>query len=224
MVQPPGFETTDKTLVCKLGKPLYGLKQTPCTLFDKLTTTLFKFNFRQSKCNSSLFMRVTSTDVTYMLVYVDDIIVIGSSPHFIYDLKKMMHKKFALKELGTLRYFIGIEATTTPTGDLVLSQHKYISDLLKKAGMSNTKPTTTPMIVSPNLTPNSISNFHNPHLYRSIVGSLHYATITHPKIKFAMNKVSQFMMTPTEDHWKAVKRILQYLKGTLTCGLKFTRG
>lgn len=102
-------------------------------------------------------------------------------------------------------------------------QQKYIFDLLKKAGMSNTKPTTTPMIASSKLYSTDSPPFHNPQLYRSVVRSLHYATITHLEISFTVNKVSQFMVSPTDEHWKAVNRILRYLKGTLTYGLSFTR-
>lgn len=222
MVQPLGFESNDKSLVCKLERALYGLKQVPRAWFEKLAATLYKFGFAQSKCDSSLFMRVTRTNITHMLVYVDDIIITGSSS-FISRLKVLLHREFTLKDLGSLNYFLGIEAIHSPTGDLTLTQQKYVSDLLKKAGMSNCKPTSTPMVTSPQLIANNSSQSHNPQLYRSIVGSLHYATITHPKISFAVNKVSQFMVHHTDTHWNAVKRILWYLKGTLDYGLKFTR-
>lgn len=146
MVQPPGFEATDRTLVCKLEKALYGLKQALRAWFEKLASTLYKLGFHGSKCDSSLFMRVTPSNVTYMLIYVDDIIIIGSSPSLVSNLKVLLHKEFALKDLGELNYFLGIEATKTPDGGLLLSQRKYVTDLLKKAGMLNTKPINTPMV------------------------------------------------------------------------------
>lgn len=119
------------------------------------------------------------------------------------------------KDLGDLSYFLGIKVTKSSNGALLLSQQKYISDILKKAGMSNAKPISTPMVVTSKLV-HGDPVFHNPQLYRSVVGSLHYATITHPKISFAVNKASQ-------DHWKSVKHILRYLKGAMTCGLCFTK-
>lgn len=76
-----------------------------------------------------------TTDATYMLIYNDVIIINGSSSSFISRLKGLLHRQFALKDLGSLNYFLGIEATKSPKGDLILSQQKYVSDLLQKVGM-----------------------------------------------------------------------------------------
>lgn len=133
MEQPVGFEHRDKSLVCKLHKALYGLKQAPRIWFEKLASTLHKFGFESSKCDSSLFIRVTPQHSTYILIYVDDILITRSSMEIIASLVKNVNKAFALKDLGDLNYFLGIEVKKLEDGSLHLSQTKYIKDLLSKA-------------------------------------------------------------------------------------------
>lgn len=87
--------------------------------------------------------------------------------------------------------------------------------------MHEAKPSPTPMTPNASLSIDDSTPFDNSHLYRSIVGALQYATITRPDLSFAVNKVSQFMHAPTENHWSAVKRILRYIRGTLHHGTTF---
>jgi histone deacetylase 1/2 len=220
MVQPQGFEAIDSSLVCKLNKALYGLKQAPRQWFDKLTNTLIQFGFRASKCDPSLFIYTKVKQIMYMLVYVDDIIITGSSTTLVQNLVNKLDSVFSLKQLGDLDYFLGIEVQQLSDNSLLLSQGKYIRDLLTKTNMLECKPIATPMMSSCKLSKVGSDNVTDATLYRSVVGSLQYATITRPEISFAVNKVCQFMSAPLESHWTAVKRILRYLKGTITCGLK----
>lgn len=154
-----------------------------------------------------------------MLVYVDDIIVTGNSPTHIQQLIQKLNSQFALKQLGDLEYFLGIEVSHQPDGSLFMSQAKYIRDLLTKAKLSEAKSVPTPMISSLKLSKHGTDYLADPTFYRSIVGALQYATITRPEISFAVNKVCQFLAQPLESHWTAVKRILRYLKGSLSHGL-----
>jgi histone deacetylase 1/2 len=109
MVQPPGFEASDSNLVCKLNKALYGLKQAPRQWFDRLTSTLLQFGFKASKCDPSLFTYTKNRQVVYLLVYVDDIIITGSSLSLVQTLVQKLDSVFSLKQLGDLEYFLGIE-------------------------------------------------------------------------------------------------------------------
>ncbi|XP_028798944.1 uncharacterized protein LOC114754339 [Neltuma alba] len=127
--------------------------------------------------------------------------------------------EFSLKDLGPLSYFLGIEVKRYKDGSLHLVQTKYLKDILSRAGMVNTKGVVTPMTVGLKLFKHGSDVMINPQLYRSIVGALQYATITRPEISFAVNKVCQFMQNPLMSHWKAVKRILRYIAGTLTHGI-----
>jgi histone deacetylase 1/2 len=219
MVQPPGFEATDKTLVCKLNKALYGLKQAPRAWFERLRSALIKLGFQPSKCDPSLFILHTSQHTIFLLVYVDDIIITGSSANLIQQLIHKLNSEFSLKDLGKLDYFLGIEVHHSSFGSLLLTQTKYIRDLLTKANMANANSMASPMASSTKLTKFGSNYVSDPNFFRSIVGGLQYVTITRPEISYSVNKVCQFLSSPLEEHWKAVKRILRYLQGTLHHGL-----
>jgi histone deacetylase 1/2 len=158
--------------------------------------------------------------VVYLLVYVDDIIITGSSLSLVQALVQKLDSVFSLKQLGDLEYFLGIEVKQLSDKSLLLTQSKYIRDLLTKTNMIDCKPINTPMMSSCKLTKLGSDNVQDATLYRSVVGSLQYATITRPEISYAVNKVCQFMSAPKETHWVAVKRILRYLKGTIDLGLQ----
>jgi histone deacetylase 1/2 len=155
---------------------------------------------------------------------VDDIIVASSSSEGTKCLLKALQSEFALKDLGELHYFLGIEVSKLGDG-ILLSQAKYSNDVLRRTGMQNCKPANTPMSSTEKLsafegTPLSIGDSTR---FRSIVGALQYLTLTRPDISFAVNKVCQFLHAPTTVHWTAVKRILRYVKYTVSLGLKITK-
>ena len=154
-----------------------------------------------------------------MLLYVDDIIVTGNNPYLLNSFTRKLHSEFATKDLGSLNYFLGLEASSTPDG-LFISQLKYARDILTRAQLLDSKPIYIPMVVSQHLIVDG-SPFSDPTLYRSLVGALQYLTITRPDIAHAVNSVSQFLHAPIVDHFLAIKRILRYVKGTLHFGLTF---
>ncbi|XP_025981670.1 uncharacterized mitochondrial protein AtMg00810-like [Glycine max] len=219
MVQPPGFEVEDKSLVCKLNKALYRLKQAPRQWFDRLKITLIQFGFQASKCDPSLFIYKRQAHTIFLLVYVDDIIFTDSSSSLIQQITTQLHFAFSLKQLGQLDYFLGIEIKYLLDRSLLMTQSKYIRDLLHRTHMAEAHSISSPMTSSCKLSKTGGDLFQDPTLYRSVVGALQYATLTRPKIAFAVNKVCQFMENPLDTHWGAVKRILRYLKGTLSHGL-----
>ena len=151
MQQPPGFEDPTKPqFVYKLDKALYGLKQAPRAWFARLSKKLTDLGFSGSKANTLLFF-LNRGDVTiFVLVYVDDIIIASSSERATAALLQDLKGEFALKDLGELHYFLGIEVSKVENG-IVLTQDKYANDLLKRVGMSDCKHSNTPMTVSDNL-------------------------------------------------------------------------
>jgi histone deacetylase 1/2 len=175
--------------------------------------------FTASKCDPSLMVLHQQGACIYVLIYVDDILITGSAPHLIQDLIHKLNIKFALKQLGEVDYFLGIEVKHAASGGLLLNQSKYIKDLLCKTNMDNCKPIGSPMVSSCRLSKFGTDTLTDATLYRSTVGALQYATLTRPDISFSVNKVCQFMAHPLESHWRAVKRILRYLKGTINHGL-----
>lgn len=157
----------------------------------------------------------------YVLVYVDDIIVASSTEKATTALLADLQGEFALKDLGDLHYFLGIEVSKVNNG-IVLSQDKYATDLLKRVGMSDCKPVSTPLSTSEKLSlhEGTLLGSNDGTQYRSIVGALQYLTLTRPDIAFPVNKVCQFLHAPTTVHWMAVKRILRYIKHCTRLGLK----
>jgi len=126
---------------------------------------------------------------------------------------------FALKDLGPLHFFLGVQVTRLRNGGLHLSQQKYINELLHRTKMDVAKPLPTPMQTNLHLQKYASSAMHDPSLFRSVVGALQYVLITRPELSYVVNKVCQYMHSPQDHHWKAVKRILCYLAGTRTHGL-----
>ena len=225
MYQPPGYiDTTHPSYVCKLDKALYGLKQAPRTWYACLCSKLVKLGFTPSKADTSLFYYQKGSYTIFVLVYVDDIIVASSSQTAISALLQDLQHDFALKDLGDLHYFFGIKVKKTQNG-LLMSQQKYASDIIARAGIKNCKAVDTPLSTSDKLsvTDGNLLGAEDATKYRSLVGALQYLTLTRPDICFDVNKVCQFLHAPTTVHWSAVKRILRYIQGSKSIGLTIRR-
>ncbi|XP_068661887.1 uncharacterized mitochondrial protein AtMg00810-like [Aristolochia californica] len=220
MEQPPGYiDPRFPDHVCKLQKALYGLKQAPRAWFQRFSSFLIHLGFHCSHADPSLFVFHRHSNILYLLLYVNNIIIMGNNPSLLDSFATKLHSEFATKNLRSLSYFLGLEATPTADG-LFLSQLKYARDILARAQLLDSKPVHTPMVVSHHLS--SVGQlFSDPTLYRSLVGALQYLTIMRPDIAHVVNSVSQFLHSPTTDHFLAVKRILRYVKGTLHYGLSF---
>ncbi|KAL0543945.1 hypothetical protein IC582_019055 [Cucumis melo] len=174
------------------------------------------------KTDPSLFIRSVGSSLTYLLLYVDDIIVTEPDYLYISVLKNQLALEFKISDLDPLKYFLGLEIQSSIDG-IFVNQAKYLNDLLHTSGMTSVKSCITPMSTSFDLY-TIAPPFNDPSLYRRLVGSLQYLTFTRPDIAFSVNRVSQFMHKPTIIHFSAVKRILRYLRGTLTFGIKFRKG
>lgn len=223
MKAPPGLFTSPTSNVCKLRRSLYGLKQAPRAWFDKFRTTLLQFSFNQSKYDTSMFLRKSDMGIVVLLVYVDDIVITGSDSALLEELKTHLSKSFHMKDLGSLTYFLGLEVHRSPSG-ISLNQHKYASDLVAIAGLQDATSVDTPMELNVKLRKEEGDLLADPSLYRTLVGSLVYLTITRPDIAFAVQQVSQFLQTPRHLHLAAVRRIIRYVQGTSARGLFFPVG
>ncbi|CAA7040557.1 unnamed protein product [Microthlaspi erraticum] len=179
---------------------------------------LIQTGFTNSLSDTSLFIYCRDSVLLCVLVYVDNIIVLGNRPELVISVEKSLGTRFFIKDLCDIQYFLGIEVTRTSHG-LHLMQRKYIVDLLTKTHMLDAKPITTPMATSPKLTLHSGKPLDSAKEYRMVVGSLQYLAFTRPDITFSVNKLSLYMHSPMEDHWQAAKRVFWYLAGMLTHGI-----
>ncbi|KAL6326828.1 hypothetical protein AAG906_011005 [Vitis piasezkii] len=215
MEQPPGFVAQGESgLVCRLRRSLYGLKQSPRAWFSRFSSVVQEFGMLRSTADHSVFYHHNSLgQCIYLVVYVDDIVITGSDQDGIQKLKQHLFTHFQTKDLGKLKYFLGIEIAQSSFG-VVLSQRKYALDILEETGMLDCKPVDTPMDPNVKLVPGQGEPLGDPGRYRRLVGKLNYLTITRPDISFLVSVVSQFLQSPCDSHWDAVIRILRYIKST----------
>lgn len=171
------FVYVTSSLVCKLTKSLYGFKQAPGQWFSKLSYTLLNNGFVQFKADYSLFTKTQDTVITFILVYVDDLLLAGRSQCHIDALKAMSYSNFHMKDLGDLRYFLGLEIDRSAAGFFV-SQKKYTLDLLKDFPMQNAAPVKLPLDTHIKLTPDKGEPLVDPQPYQKLIGKLIYLTIT----------------------------------------------
>lgn len=224
MTQPAGFvDPTRPNHVCKLDKAIYGLKQAPRAWFDKFSTFLLEYGFSCSKADPSLFMYHHDGMTMVLLLYVDDIILTGSDKDLFSHLIEALSTKFAMKDLGNLHYFLGIQVEATESG-MFLHQNKYAEDILYQAGMAECNPMHTPLPLQLfSDAPSATELFPEPTYFRSLAGKLQYLTLTRPDLQFAVNFVCQRMHAPTVSDFNLLKRILRYLRGTTAYGVNINK-
>lgn len=222
MSVPQGVQCSKPNQVCKLLKSLYGLKQASRKWYEKLTGFLITQGYKQSNSDHSLFTLHTNTDFTALLVYVDDVILAGTSMNEIDRIKFMLDSQFKIKDLGKLKYFLGIEVAHSKTG-ISICQRKYCLDLLKDTGLLGSKPLPTPLDPSIKLHQDTSKPFTDILSYRRLVGKLIYLTTTRPDIAFVTQQLSQFLTAPTTTHYESACRVVRYLKGSPGHGLMFRR-
>ncbi|XP_075473941.1 uncharacterized protein LOC142504998 [Primulina tabacum] len=222
MALHPGYHRQKEDLpvdaVCKLHKSLYGLKQASRQWFSKFLSTLLTIGFRQSHADSSLFTRSRGDIFLALLVYVDDIVIATNNEKEALDLKIFLDSHFKLKDLGSLKYFLGIEVARSSRGISICQRH-YALQLLTEAGLLGCKPRTTPLDANLKLNNEDGDLLDDPSVYRKLMGKLLYLTITRPDLAYSVNKLSQFVSKPRHSHLQAVYSVLKYVKRTVGQGL-----
>ena len=231
MQQPPGFEV-HPDLVCKLNRSLYGLKQSPRMWNIELSKFLLDMKFTRSSYDSCLFIKITVSGMTFILVYVDDLIVMSSCEKLLVSTKKSLCRRFSMKDLGILAHFLGVRIRFSfidGSRSVLMDQNSHVQKVLSQFRMHQCNPAKTPLDVATKLSADDcpatedLKKIMDQIPYRAAVGSLVYlATCTRPDIATAVSKVSQFMHNPGKNHWTAVKRIFRYLKGTPDYSIQFS--
>ncbi|KAF5775515.1 putative RNA-directed DNA polymerase [Helianthus annuus] len=225
MCLPKGYYSPDETRVCKLVKSLYGLKQAPRKWNEKLSSVLVDYGFVQSKCDHSMYVLSRNGVFIVLLVYVDDIVVTGNNIDEVNKIKGVLNLNFQIKDLGKLKYFLGIEVLYNKSG-VCLNQRKYCLELLSEFGYLACKPIKTPIEQSYLITAKISKNqsvLKNITGFQKLVGKLIYLSLTRPDISYAVQFLSQFMHSPTDMHLQIALRLLRYLKSGPGCGLLFKK-
>lgn len=221
---PEGLDISDKH-TCRLIKSLYGLRQAPRAWNSALKEVLEQYNMKATYSDPCVYV-ATEPEVIYLAVYVDDGLVFSKSQKAIDKFLAFMKQKFEVKQLDA-KCFLGLQIEHNQSdGSILLHQTDYSKRVLMRYNMADAKEVATPLELNHKL--------HDPELlkqdavdskpYAEILGSLMYcATATRPDISYAVSVLSKFTSEPRPEHWKALKRVLRYIKGTYDRGLMYRK-
>lgn len=221
MKLPPGYSElrgveVPPNAVCRFHKSVYGLKQASSQWFVKFSITLLDFGFETGTGDHTLFVKIVDGKFLVFLVYVDDILI--ASDAMVDELKQRLSSAFKLRDLGTPKYFLGLEIARS-TEDISVCQRKYVLDLLESTGFSGCRPSSIPMEPNQKMSKEDGILLEDAKHYRRLLGRLQYLTFTRPDIGFTVSKLAQYSLAPTDVHIQAVHKVLRYLKGTVGLGL-----
>jgi transposase InsO family protein len=223
MQQPDGYRAagSQASLVCKLNKSLYGLKQAGRAWNKKMDAALIELGLRPTHSDSCVYVMRQDDTVMFLLVYVDDLLLVTNHMGQLKSIKAALHSRFEMKDMGEAEFILGVQIRRDRAKrQLYLSQAEYVRTVLERFDMQDCKPAASPMATGVKLlktetTDDSTSKRMVDVPYASAVGALMYAALgTRPDIAFAVTALSQFNSAPSLAHWQAVKRVLRYLQGT----------
>ncbi|XP_057340572.1 uncharacterized protein LOC130677735 [Microplitis mediator] len=210
--------------ICALKKSLYGLRQAGVEWHRKLVDRINVLGFNAVPQDKCLLVNRKGECMMYIAIYVDDILLASDNDAWIGEIKKALSKSFETQDLGPVKNCIGIEFERDEKSRVFLRQRQYTRAVFKRFGMDECKPIDTPIKAKSNLVkPERASESEmNKYPYQSLIGALLCLAITtRPDIMYAVNYLSQFNTNYNVEHWKAAKRVLRYLKGTIDYGLRF---
>lgn len=229
MTLPEGFSSQGEKsgLVRRLVKSMYGLKQASRQWNVKLTDALLDSGFIQSSFDHSLFTKRHNEHIVVVLVYVDDMLVAVNDLKLIEQTMAELYAKFKIKDLRTLRYFLGIEFSRSSKG-ILMNQRKYALEMIEELGLTGAKPYWTPLDPNLKLTTVEVDEAggvtNDPILidigsYQRLIGRLLYLTLTRPDIGFIVQTLSQFLQNPKKSHMEAAIKVVRYVKRQPAMGI-----
>nr|GEV51289.1 ribonuclease H-like domain, reverse transcriptase, RNA-dependent DNA polymerase [Tanacetum cinerariifolium] len=214
VAQPEGFiKAQDTGKVYRLIKALYRLRQAPRAWNIKLDNTFKSLDFKKCALEQDIYMK-TSKDSTLIIgVYVDDRIITGTPKKEIDKFKAQMEEKFKMSDIGLLAYYLGIEVTQTD-GDISIKQSAYANKILKEVGMLDCNETLISIDPGTRQTKVTEGTMVNSTEYQSLIRCLRYLLYIRPDLSYYVGLLSRFMQEPREQHIKAIRQVLRYIKGT----------
>ena len=237
MKQPEGFVIPGKEKeVCRLIKSIYGLKQASRVWNIKFKDFIIKFGLTRSQADPCIYYRhlrpgEADEELTIFILYVDDGLILSNIKSILTDMVEFLGKEFEVRSLPADR-FIGIDINRNRhLGTIHLSQPEYVKKILGRFNMSNCNPLAVPadpcVKLSPQMSPQNKEEkqeMTNVPFMECIGSVMHLTHLTRPDIAYAVGQVSRYSQNPGKEHWKALKRILAYLKKTINFGLLFGGG
>nr|GEV53532.1 hypothetical protein [Tanacetum cinerariifolium] len=189
--QPPGFEDRDHhDKVYKVVKALYALHQAPRGWYETLANYLLENGFQIGKIDQTLFIKKQKGDTLLVQIYVDDIIFGATNKDLCKSFEKLMKDKFQMSSMGELTFFLGLQVKQKKNG-IFINQDKYVAETLKKFGLTEEKPASTPIDTGKPLLKDPYGEDVDVHTYNSMIGLLMYLTSSRPDIMFAVNDVTR---------------------------------
>ena len=205
-----------------LKKVLDGLKQAPRAWNSHIESYFQGSGFVKCPYVHAVYIKKNACgEILLACLYVDDLLFTGNNQQMFHEFKQAMFKKFEMTDFGIMSFFLGIEVRQQPD-DIFICQKKYAKELLDKFNIKNCNAVNTPIAMDLKLTREREGKIIDPTLFRSLIGSLRYLSITRPDIVYSVGLLSKYMEKPKESHWLAVKRILRYIKGTMDFGLLYS--
>lgn len=213
-------------MVCRLIKSLYGLKQSPRCWNNRFNDVIVSLGFTRSQHDYCLYVNTNESDILYLVIYVDDVIITGNSKPKIDALKQKLCEEFDMTDMGDLSCFLGIEIQRNfKTSETILSQKRAVNALLKEYGMDDCKPLSLPLEPKIFLNKSSDVSLKTEKPYRELIGSLMYIMLgSRPDLCYAIGYLSRFQENPSDEHWATLKKLLRYLQGTKDLKLKYIKG
>lgn len=201
-------------MVYQLIKALYGLRQAPWTWYAKLNKYLEELGFVKCPYEYAVFIKREGNEVLIVGVYVDDLLITGTSVNIINKFKRQMKERFEMSDLGKLAYYLGIEVDQQ-NGFTELKQAAYAKKLLEKAGLGDCNAVKYPMKMKIQLSKDEGGKAVNSTVFRSLIGGLRYLVHARPDIPYSVGIVSRFMERPSTLHMNAVWRVVLRIRRAL---------
>lgn len=218
--QPPGFKINNQ--VYKLKKSLYGLKQAARVWNQTIHQVLIDTRFCQSQTDKCLYFKHSDKEACYLIIHVDDIIIAGSSLSVINQVQDTLSQHFQIKDLGSIKFFLGISVDQDELGNYYINQEGYISKIVSEAGLDDAKSSKIPLDPGYYKIKDSELLKSNEE-YRKLIGMLLYvSTNSRPDISSSISILSQKVSNPTKTDLNEVKRVIKYLSGTRNYKLKLS--
>jgi hypothetical protein len=230
MLQPEGFrEKGNENLVCKLNRSIYGLKQASRQWYILFDNAITSYGFSMTEGDDCIYTKIVGGNFVLLSLYVDDILIASNNNATLAEVKAWLSSKFDMKDMGEASYVLGVEIHRNWNKRLLgLSQKTYLQSVLKRFSMENYKSVNVPLVKGTKLSEEMCANTPDEKQrmkgipYASALSCLLYAMLfTRPDLNHAIGILGRYQKNPGEEHWKHIKHVLLYVKGTLDYSLYF---